>query len=263
MNLWKSLSELLDDSYAQYGKVGLSAGPEKSVAQNLFRKIVDRACRDFTFRNRLLNAPVEVLSQEGFILPEGFGMKFVEETENTIYIPIPPYMEEAVEGEETDEDLLRQVVHRSVTDRAFRCHLVEAPCDVLMARGFTIPLDKKVVILENSDDLFYVILPLFKHEKAVDVTDFHFAIDGKTVTIKGRLDSFNVSRIREKLLNWTGKDMDVELRDVTFISSAGLALFLAVRKQLLKSGGVIRILNLRPAVRNVFILGGFEEVFRV
>ena len=88
MNLWRAVNEFLSDYYAACGRIYV----QERNSQKLFQEIIDKASKNYDFRERLINSPVEVLAKEGFKLPEGFTVKFVEETEDTIFIPIPPYV---------------------------------------------------------------------------------------------------------------------------------------------------------------------------
>ena len=98
VNLLAGAQEILNDYYFTFGSIPV----EERDSSDTFRKIVEKASKDFNFRMKLLNSPVETLAREGFKLPEGFNVKFVEETEDTIFLPIPPYVGELPE-EEKDE----------------------------------------------------------------------------------------------------------------------------------------------------------------
>lgn len=160
------------------------------------------------------------------------------------------------------KEKLQEIIQRATSDKDFRRRLVEMASEVLIEEGFSIPPEKKVVILENTDDLLYVVLPAFKKKRKSDVIPFDFEIEDDMVSIKGRLDSYNVGQIRETLLGWKG-NLKLDLGDLIYISSAGLALFLAVRKQLNQLGYQMRLMYLQPAVRNVFILAGFDKIFNI
>ena len=99
MNLWGAVSEFSSDYYAACGRIYV----QERNSQKLFQEIIDKASKNFHFRERLINSPVEALAKEGFKLPEGFTVKFVEETEDTIFIPIPPYVGKALYEEDKDE----------------------------------------------------------------------------------------------------------------------------------------------------------------
>ena len=88
MDLWKTVTEVLGDYYSEFGRTNIP----KPKSQEIFQKILAKAQKNLNFRNKLLNSPVETLAQQGFKLPKGFTVKFVEEKQDTIFIPIPPYV---------------------------------------------------------------------------------------------------------------------------------------------------------------------------
>ena len=59
--------------------------------------------------------------------------------------------------------------------------------------------------------------------------------------LKGRLDSYTVEEVRETFLGWE-KDISFDLKDLTYISSAGLSFFLRIHKQLDQSGHKMTII---------------------
>lgn len=90
MDLWKTVSEVLGDYYSEFGRTTIP----KPKSQEIFQKILAKAQKNLNFRKKLINSPVETLAQQGFKLPKGFTVKFIEETRDTIFIPIPPYVGE-------------------------------------------------------------------------------------------------------------------------------------------------------------------------
>lgn len=160
------------------------------------------------------------------------------------------------------KEKLQEIIQRATTDLDFRKRLIQEPREVLMDEGFSIPLGKKVAILESTDDMFYVILPLSDKEKKTEPQPFEYAIEDDVVYLKGRLDSYTVEEVRETFLGWE-KDISFDLKDLTYISSAGLSFFLRIHKQLDQSGHKMSLVNIQPAVRNVFVLGGFDKIFNI
>lgn len=160
------------------------------------------------------------------------------------------------------KEKLQKIIQRATTDLDFRKRLIQEPREVLMDEGFSIPLGKKVSILESTDDMFYVVLSLSDKEKKTEPQPFEHAIEDDVVYLKGRLDSYTVEEVRETFLGWE-KDISFDLKDLTYISSAGLSFFLRIHKQLDQSGHKMSLVNIQPAVRNVFVLGGFDKIFNI
>jgi anti-anti-sigma factor len=55
----------------------------------------------------------------------------------------------------------------------------------------------------------------------------------------------------------------VNLRDVAFVSSAGLRVLLATAKRLKKAEGTLKITNLNETVNEVFEISGFSSILDV
>jgi anti-anti-sigma factor len=163
-----------------------------------------------------------------------------------------------------DKEKLQGIIHRTTTDRVFREQFIKNPKQILAEQGFEISPDKKIVILENTDDLFHVVLSSHTSNQNVVSSNqsFSFRVDKETIFMDGRLDSNSVSQVRETMLNW-GSNMTIDLKGLKYISSAGLSLFLGTRKHLDKTGLKMILVNLKPEVRNVFILAGFDKIFNL
>jgi anti-anti-sigma factor len=257
MSWLSAIGEVLGEYYSAYGSTYV--GADRSRSKQVFDEILNEAAENAKFRAELMNAPEQALSQRGFTLPAGFHVKFVEETENTVFLPIAPYVGEVPDAD-SSEGGLQHAVRRAVTDLEFRKRLVAVPRAVLMEAGLDIPADKKVVILESTDDSFYVVLPPLKSQVQPRPEGFSFAVMEERVVLRGRLDSTSVDEVRSELLALEG-NLILDLGVLTYISSAGLGLLLMLLKKLQKTGHTVRIVNVQPAVRNVFVLTGFDGVF--
>ena len=73
------------------------------------RRLVQRSIEDEDFRQRLLDAPKGTLEQElGGRLPEGFEVRVVQESADTIYLVLP-FASAVGEGEEISDRELEAV----------------------------------------------------------------------------------------------------------------------------------------------------------
>ena len=259
MELWKAAEVIIKDYYTSFGRMEMESGK----AAEIFPKIIDRAGRDMRFRTKLLNAPVEVLEREGFQLPKGFHLKFVEASENTIYLPLLPFIGEKLQ-ENSEKPLtgLHEIMQLASGDRAFRKELIAQPEAVLKKRGFELKPDQKVLILECTDDLFYAILPRPETRADREPGSVTLEIEEQTICLSGRLDAEGVERIRDTLIRWEG-DLTLDLKHLDYISSAGLSLFLMILKRLKKEAHSLKLIHLKPTVRNVFVLAGFDQIFKL
>ena len=75
------------------------------------------------------------------------------------------------------------------------------------------------------------------------------------VTVAGSLDSNTYKVFEEKLAPLLGESTELvvfDLEHLTYLSSAGVRVFLKARKVLKNSGGQIKFLNLQPQIKRVF-----------
>lgn len=75
------------------------------------------------------------------------------------------------------------------------------------------------------------------------------------VTVAGSLDSNTYKVFEEKLAPLLGESTELVVFDLaylTYLSSAGVRVFLKARKVLKNSGGQIKFLNLQPQIKRVF-----------
>jgi hypothetical protein len=92
MGLAELMSSFLQNFYVYFTPPG-DQGAETD-AGSFYESIIVPAMRSPTFRARLLEEPEAVLSEFGIVLPEGVAIRFLENTETTIHIVIPPYVGE-------------------------------------------------------------------------------------------------------------------------------------------------------------------------
>ncbi|MBR4813491.1 MAG: STAS domain-containing protein [Lachnospiraceae bacterium] len=85
-----------------------------------------------------------------------------------------------------------------------------------------------------------------------------------TVILEGRLD-YNTSPqldgvLRDSLDGIT--DLTIDMDSITYISSAGLRLLLSTQKTM-KKQGVMRLINVRPEIMEIFEITGFSEILNI
>jgi len=259
MNLLAAIRDVIHDHTTMSGGMMDEEKNPKEILQN----IVEKATNDSDFRRKLLKSPNTVLAQNGFPLPEGFTIKFVEETEDAVFIPIPPYMGEQPEKTDQKKVTLMQLIQRTALDQEFRRLLIQMPRAVLMSEGFDVPSDKKMVILEATEDFFYVVLPPFGKSKPSGAVPFEYRIkDGMSIILRGRLDALAVEQLRPIFFTWKG-DLILDFSKVDYISSAGLGLLLLTYKHLKKTHRKMQILNVQGPVRNLIVISGFDAIFNL
>lgn len=90
-------------------------------------------------------------------------------------------------------------------------------------------------------------------------------LDGKTVvTVTGELDSFTSEEFQKALAPLMGKEglkVELDMAGVEYIASKGLRVILALAQSIMPSGGSLTVVNLSPAVKMVFDMSGFSQMF--
>ena len=66
----------------------------EAAGSSFYESVIEPAVRSPEFRKRLLEDPAALFSELGIMLPEGMVIQFLENTEDTIHIVIPPYVGE-------------------------------------------------------------------------------------------------------------------------------------------------------------------------
>lgn len=84
--------------------------------------------------------------------------------------------------------------------------------------------------------------------------------------LKGYLDAHTASELEsafEKLLKDQKHNIIVNCKDLTYISSAGLGVFMAYIEEVRKNQGDIKLTNMSPKIFNVFDLLGFPLLYEI
>lgn len=88
--------------------------------------------------------------------------------------------------------------------------------------------------------------------------------DKKIVAIVGRLDTVTAPDLEQELkgLFDTTKELELDFAGVEYISSAGLRVLLGAQKVMNKMGSM-SVLNVNPAVMEVFEITGFRDILNI
>jgi len=87
-----------------------------------------------------------------------------------------------------------------------------------------------------------------------------------TAAFVGRLDtpaSLEVSREIQPLLDHAEKTLVLDCKDLSYISSSGLRIFLTIRKAAAAKGGKVIVKDITDDIRQVFMMTGFLNLFEV
>ena len=84
------------------------------------------------------------------------------------------------------------------------------------------------------------------------------------ITLEGYLDAHTAPQFEEKLqaeIEAGRTRVIVDCAKLTYISSAGLGVFMSFIEEIREQGGDIKICGLAPKVRHTFEILGFQDIF--
>ena len=90
--------------------------------------------------------------------------------------------------------------------------------------------------------------------------------DIRILELDGRLDSFSADELGDrvaKLIETGSTRFLFDLAPLTYISSAGLRVFLGTAKQLDNTKGKFALCSLRTEVKEIFDISGFTALFEI
>lgn len=94
----------------------------------------------------------------------------------------------------------------------------------------------------------------------------HTGESGAVISVTGRIDASSAGLLDtelSRLIDGGERAIIVEMGGLEYISSSGLRVLLAAKKNLKRSGGDLTIAALTPFVREVFEISGFLRIFSV
>ena len=84
--------------------------------------------------------------------------------------------------------------------------------------------------------------------------------------LAGRLDtavSQEVATALQPLIDNADKTLVLDCKDLAYISSSGLRIFLTIRKAAAAKGGKVIVRDITPEIRQVFMMTGFLNLFEI
>lgn len=86
-----------------------------------------------------------------------------------------------------------------------------------------------------------------------------------TFAIRGNLDTVTSPDLQKEIdaLDPSVREVVFDFAALDYISSAGLRVMLTANKRMTASGGSMTIANTSPAVREVFDMTGFSDIFKM
>lgn len=86
-----------------------------------------------------------------------------------------------------------------------------------------------------------------------------------TARIQGEIDLHNSPELRDALLGPLLKNhpkkVILDLQQVPYMDSSGIAVFVEVLQKIRPNGGVVRLINLQPRVRGLLEIARLDKIF--
>ena len=89
--------------------------------------------------------------------------------------------------------------------------------------------------------------------------------DGVDLRLEGRLDTTSAPAAQDAFLKVAGEyaKITLDFASLSYVSSAGLRAILTLQKQVNRTGGSLTLINVSPAVMEVFEMTGFSGVLNI
>ncbi|HET9975861.1 MAG TPA: STAS domain-containing protein [Burkholderiaceae bacterium] len=87
-------------------------------------------------------------------------------------------------------------------------------------------------------------------------------LDNGRVAFTGRLDASQAATA-QAALDATSGVVVLDCVGLDYLASAGLGVLLKTHKRLAAHGGRLRLVGVRPALRDIFAYSGFDQVFEI
>ncbi len=97
----------------------------------------------------------------------------------------------------------------------------------------------------------------------INCTDFG---DVKVVSFKGKLDvalSLSVETELDKMIDLGTKFIVIDLKDIEYLSSSGLRIFISTMRKLKDQGGRLVLSSITPMVKKIFKIVELEDLFQI
>jgi anti-anti-sigma factor len=94
----------------------------------------------------------------------------------------------------------------------------------------------------------------------------HAVDDVLVISLAGRLDTITSQEAEAAIQAFVSegrRKIILVAADLVYVSSAGLRILIAAKKRLIQEGGDIRLAAMRPQVRSIFAIAGFDRIFLI
>lgn len=89
--------------------------------------------------------------------------------------------------------------------------------------------------------------------------------DRLTIAVKGRLDTSSAPALEQCIDDSIDriKALVLDFKEMTYISSAGLRIILKTQKQMNNQQGMMKLVNVRDEVMEIFHMTGFSDILMI
>ena len=84
-----------------------------------------------------------------------------------------------------------------------------------------------------------------------------------TIFVSGRVDTVTAPEFEAGLKFGDATCVVLDLKDVPYMSSAGLRLLLTAHKTMMGNGGELQVANVQPVVKEVLDITGFSSILNL
>lgn len=149
-------------------------------------QMLTQAAQDSEFRSQLIVDPMAAIAEKGWDVPTRTQITVVEETSSHYYLVLPPLEPSDLDTEKdlSDEQIKMnqavqtsanslsltptghmleievQLLARAAQDSEFRSHLIANPKAVMAEKGFNVPANIEVTVLQETPNHYYLVLPV-------------------------------------------------------------------------------------------------------
>jgi anti-anti-sigma factor len=84
--------------------------------------------------------------------------------------------------------------------------------------------------------------------------------------IDGRIDTTNYTEFEKfvsEVIDLGDKNLVLDCKNLNYISSSGLRVFLITQKRLMGAAGKLHLCNMQPSIKEIFDISGFSTIFKI
>jgi anti-sigma B factor antagonist len=98
------------------------------------------------------------------------------------------------------------------------------------------------------------------------IIDKHHNNEETFVTVAGEIDVFTAPKLREEILplaEQKNQSVTISLKDVSYLDSTGLGVFVGLFKQLKKNEGELKLIDLSDRLKRLFEITGLSNIITI